>query len=100
MYNLHPFILISSQGSLKYLQSLGFITFNIFWDESYDDEAHSGKRVEKIFNLVKEISTWSKTRRFQFSMSIQPILEHNKKLVTDRFHFSKKYIDHFKSSYT
>ena len=100
MYNLHPFILLSSQGSLKYLRSLGFITFNIFWDESYDDESHCGIRLEKIFDLVKEISTWSKTRRFQFSMSIQPILEHNKKLVIDSFHFSKKYIDHFKTSYT
>ena len=100
MYNLHPFILLSSHGSLKYLRSLGFITFNIFWDESYDDESHHGRRIEKVLNLVKEISTWSQERRFQFSMSVQPILEHNKKLVINSVHFSKKYIDHLRSSYT
>lgn len=53
--NLHPFIIVSGKGSLKFLKSIGIQTFSDFWDESYDDEIDDYKRLEKIMNTIKYI---------------------------------------------
>jgi hypothetical protein len=54
-----PFILISSYGSLKKIQDLGFKTFNAFWDERYDLIADPSQRMSAIIDVVKKISTMS-----------------------------------------
>jgi hypothetical protein len=50
-----PFIVVGPPKTLEYIRSLGFKTFNEFWDESYDDELHHGERLAKIFDLVEII---------------------------------------------
>lgn len=50
-----PFIVVGPPKTLEYIRSLGFKTFNEFWDESYDDEPHHGERLAKIFDLVDNI---------------------------------------------
>lgn len=59
-----PFIMCGQYGSLKKLKSLGYQTFNKFWDESYDDEKCPEKRIHKITNTV---STISKMTNIQFN---------------------------------
>jgi len=51
-----PFIIIGCPGSLEYLQSYGFQTFNGCWDESYDKETDASKRMEMIIKIVDNIS--------------------------------------------
>lgn len=50
-----PFILVSSPGSLQYLKSYGFKTFDKFWDEGYDNIQDHNKRIEAIIKLINTI---------------------------------------------
>jgi len=50
-----PFIVVGPPKTLEYIRSMGFKTFNDFWDESYDDELHHGERLAKIFDLIDQI---------------------------------------------
>ena len=51
----HPFILAAGPGSLEYLRSYGFKTFDPWIDESYDQESNSLLRLKKIVNSMKKI---------------------------------------------
>lgn len=53
----HPFILVGRPHSLKHLHSLGFKTFDKWWDESYDNELNSDIRLEKILTEIKKINS-------------------------------------------
>jgi hypothetical protein len=55
----HPFVLAAGPGALKYLHGYGFKTFGDFWDESYDDEADTVLRLEKIINTMRQIQNLS-----------------------------------------
>lgn len=56
---LQPFIMISTAHFLKYFKEMGFKTFDSIWDESYDEEEDDFLRMQKILNLIEEISNWS-----------------------------------------
>ena len=59
MLNQRPFIFCGPPGSLALMRKDGFKTFGEFWDESYDEEWDHTKRLEKIFDLITEIDSWS-----------------------------------------
>ena len=44
----HPFVIAGNEGSLKYLQSLGFETFNNLFNEKYDDIRDWRKRCRAV----------------------------------------------------
>ena len=69
-----PFIIVGTQGSLRYLRSYGFRTFGDLWDESYDDEPDDSKRIEKIAQVLKQLE--SSDRQVMFE-SAHAIIEHN-----------------------
>jgi hypothetical protein len=71
-----PFIIVGTQGSLKYLRSYGFRTFGDLWDESYDDEPDDAKRIEKIAQVLKMLDGLEDHRQDIFE-SAQEIIEHN-----------------------
>jgi hypothetical protein len=52
-----PFIIVGTQGSLKYLRSYGFRTFGNCWDESYDDEPDDQLRYKKITDVLKSLDS-------------------------------------------
>jgi hypothetical protein len=54
-----PFVLASTQGSLDYLKSYGFRTFNHVWDESYDHESDDHRRIEMIAHILKSLDDCS-----------------------------------------
>lgn len=72
-----PFILVAPPGSLEYLRQLGFKTFEIIWDESYDQEKDTQKRIIKIFDLIENIDQLSIEELKVLYKKIQPVLEHN-----------------------
>ena len=51
----HAFVLAAGPGALKYLRSYGFKTFGHIFDETYDTESDSIKRLEKIISTMKQI---------------------------------------------
>lgn len=69
-----PFVIVGTQGSLKYLRSYGFKTFGHLWDESYDDEPDDSKRIEKIAQVLKQLEHSDRQSIFE---SAQEIIEHN-----------------------
>ena len=80
LINLHPFILMSTPYSLKFLKKFGFKTFHPFINEQYDKEENDLKRMQMIFDEldkfrarpIQELKDWWK--------EILPILEHNQKV--------------------
>ena len=71
-----PFIIVGTQGSLRYLRSYGFKTFGDLWDESYDNEPDDSKRIEKIAQVLKLLDGSGEHRQDIFK-SAQEIVEHN-----------------------
>ena len=71
-----PFIIVGTQGSLRYLRSYGFRTFGDLWDESYDDEPDDSKRIEKIAQVLKLLDGLEEHRQDVFE-SAQEIVRHN-----------------------
>ena len=69
-----PFVIVGTQGSLKYLRSYGFRTFGDLWDESYDDEPDDHRRIEKIAQLLKYLESTDRQAIFE---SAHEIIEHN-----------------------
>lgn len=49
----HPFIVLGSPGTLEFLQSAGFVTYDNLFDESYDK---SPDRLNLIYEQVKNYS--------------------------------------------
>ncbi len=78
----HPFILLSSPGALAKLRSMGFKTFNNFWNEDYDNEINVLLRIQKIVKIITQLANRNDLE--ELSARIRPILEHNKKHFNDR----------------
>ena len=72
-----PFLLVSTQGSLAYLKSYGFQTFEHFWDESYDEEPDDFVRIQKIAGVVAALHAMSDRARHAMWQAMQPIIAHN-----------------------
>ena len=72
-----PFILVAPMGSLEYIRSYGFKTFNGIIDESYDEESDDILRLEKIANLLKDIDSLSAKERQQIHKHCLPLVEYN-----------------------
>lgn len=67
----HPFMIVSNPGTLTYLKSQGFETFDNLFDERYDSESHYLKRIECI---VKNVENFQKQ---PLSQIILDKIQHN-----------------------
>jgi hypothetical protein len=72
-----PFIIIGTQGSLSYLRSYGFKTFEGIWDESYDNEVDDVLRLERIASLLRSLDELSNEGKQDLFNMAQEIVEHN-----------------------
>jgi hypothetical protein len=73
-----PFVLAATHGSLEYLRSYGFQTFSDLWDESYDQETDPVRRLQKIVQLMVDMSRWSPERRNNIMQQARLIAQANK----------------------
>ena len=74
-----PFILAGTYGSLEYLRSYGFKTFNDIWNEQYDNIEDPQERLVAIADLMKTISNWSLKEKSSNLAKAQAITDYNKK---------------------
>lgn len=82
----HPFILAAGPGSLEYLRSYGFKTFDPWIDESYDYENDSVRRLEKITNVMRDFSNLSMIEKQSVIKQLVKIADYNKKwFFSDEF---------------
>jgi hypothetical protein len=72
-----PFVLVAASGSLEYLRSYGFKTFDGIFDESYDCETDDILRLEKVTKLLKDLDDLSVQERVEIHRACLPIVEHN-----------------------
>jgi hypothetical protein len=79
--NLHPFVVLGNPNTLEVLKSYGFITFDKWWDESYDMEIDFKKRTEMVFNIVKDLCSKSKNEMNDMVKEMEQILIHNKRTL-------------------
>ena len=71
-----PFVIVGTRGSLEYLRSYGFRTFEHIWDESYD-QADDDVRIEKIAKLLKELDDLSIADKQKIFEAAYEVIEHN-----------------------
>jgi len=84
----HPFILAAGPGSLEYLRSYGFKTFDPWIDESYDQENDSVGRLKKIIDSMHNFSILPTPDKNRVIAHIKQIADYNK-----RWFFSKDFTD-------
>lgn len=88
IYMCQPFIVFGNPYTLKKLKELGYITFDKWWNESYDEELDTNNRFKKIVNILEQISEWDMDKCFEIKKEMQDILIHNYKnmLKTDEIY--------------
>lgn len=72
-----PFVLFGNPFSLRKLKEYGFLTFDKWWDESYDDEIDLTRRLEKIVETLEYISKWDLDKCFQVTQEMESIFINN-----------------------
>ena len=78
----HPFIVVGHPHSIKWLNKIGFITFDKWWDESYDDIQDPTQRMDEICRLLTKLSTFDQSQWIKIYQQQQHVLKHNyKKLI-------------------
>jgi hypothetical protein len=71
-----PFVIVGTRGSLQYLRSYGFRTFDGIWDESYDD-AEDDVRIERIASLLRSLDELPAAAKQELFESAHEVIEHN-----------------------
>jgi hypothetical protein len=84
-----PFILVAPPYSLEYIKKLGFLTFENFWDESYDRIENHSERLHAIFKLINDIDKLSINDLKILLDKMKDILEFNMNRVKE---FHKKFV--------
>tara|TARA_B100001093_G_scaffold390825_1_gene377211 strand:+ start:235 stop:1350 length:1116 start_codon:yes stop_codon:yes gene_type:complete len=72
-----PFVVLQAPGSLAYLRSYGFKTFDNWWDESYDTIQDPTERMQAIADIVNNIGAKSLEELEIMRMEMASVLEHN-----------------------
>ena len=76
-----PILLLAGPHSLELLQQWGLKTFHEFWDEGYDNELDPVKRMDKVFDIVTDISNLSYHELEVIKKHMKPLLVHNRNLI-------------------
>jgi hypothetical protein len=71
-----PFVLVGTKGSLEYLRSYGFRTFEGIWDESYDLE-EDDVRIQRIASLLRSLDELSTEGKQDLFDQCREVIEHN-----------------------
>ena len=71
-----PFVIVGTRGSLEYLRSYGFRTFEGIWDESYD-QADDDVRIERIASLLRSLDELSAGAKQELFEAAHEVIEHN-----------------------
>ena len=76
-----PFVMFGPSGTLSYLQSFGFETFNDIWDESYDTIEDPQARFIACTKIVKEIAEWPLEKAREVCCILEDRLDRNQKTL-------------------
>jgi hypothetical protein len=71
-----PFVIVGTKGSLEYLRSYGFRTFEGIWDESYD-QTEDDVRIERIASLMRSLDELPNAAKQELFEAAHEVIEHN-----------------------
>ena len=71
-----PFVIVGTRGSLEYLRSYGFRTFEGIWDESYDS-AEDDVRIARIASLLRSLDELPAEVKQDLFDAAQEVIKHN-----------------------
>ena len=80
-----PFVLVAPRGSLGYLKSYGFRTFDYWWDESYDNILDPDQRLQAIADVVNSIAQLDYEKLYHMRTEMTEVLEHYHRLFYGSF---------------
>lgn len=72
-----PFMSLGNPGTLDFLRSKGFVTFNNWLDESYDLDKPIEDRIDIIANNLYRFSIMSDKKKVKVRQAMQEVCEHN-----------------------
>lgn len=75
----HPFIVYGNLGTLKFLKSMGYRTFDKWVSEEYDNEPDSGKRCNMITEELIKLSTKTVEELKLIRSEMNEVCDHNQK---------------------
>lgn len=85
----HPFLLVSSPGSLNSLKQWGFESFENIFDESYDEIIYEGRNFKDKLKVIKRnVDTYN--YKEPYSLETVRKIEHNRNLF-----FNKEKVQNF-----
>ena len=76
--NYQPFMIVSTPYMLKGLKNEGFLTYPSIFDESYDDLLNPVERMERIFQNIDRIKSWSPEKIHTKYLNIKETAIHNR----------------------
>jgi hypothetical protein len=94
----HPFMLVSTHGSLEYLKSYGVETFSPWINETYDTIEDPAQRLEAIVQEMKRIANLSKDEKTLLYAGLKAISDRNKKLFFSDA-WQKRIVDEYKTNF-
>lgn len=89
IYMGHPFILLGNPGTLKKLKSMGYKTFDKWWDESYDNEIDLRKRTQMIVSILKSLNEKTRDELIELRNEMKETLNWNQHIY--RMSVDEKY---------
>lgn len=72
-----PFMLLGNRHMLKELRNLGYLTFDNWWDESYDDYEREEDRITGITQVLQELNKKPVTELIKMREEMSDVLQHN-----------------------
>lgn len=85
----HPFMVFGNKGTLSYLKSMGYKTFDKWIDESYDDIEDRDYRCIKIVSEISKFASKSVHELSEIRNEMKEICQHNQNV------FKKKYLENY-----
>ena len=82
----HPMLLFSSAGALQLLKELGFKTYDVIFDESYDLIESPQVRFETLLKLLLDLCQKNNNQLEEMYKTIQPTLEYNYNFFWNELH--------------
>jgi hypothetical protein len=79
----HPFISFGGKGQLHHLRSMGFLTFNDWWDETYDEIDDWMDRTQRIVEIIERLHLMSIQTLKNMRHDMHPVLVHNQNVFRD-----------------
>ena len=85
-----PFVVQGPRNFLTNLKSLGFETFDSWWDEGYDQD-EPNISVPAVLELIDHIASQDMAQLRQWYQEMRPALEHNKNLFLKIYNDKKRF---------